>query len=132
MGAVLDELLKHGITTRSEAELRTLASYSTPSWPGPPLIRVSAKDLAPGMVLRVWHDILNKWATGWLEVLFIADDRIGMRIRLAAAPFGTSPIRQMRPGAIRTSVPFRKRRLPTHPAVLQQVHRRRPRQRQEQ
>lgn len=79
ISAILDELLKCGIRTRSEEELKTLVSFLTPNRPGPPLVSVGPNDIAPGSVIRVWHDMLNQWATGWLEVLFVVDDMIGMR-----------------------------------------------------
>lgn len=79
MRTIMDELSKCGIRTRSEDEISTLASCRTPGRPGPPLVPVGPSDVAPGSVMRVWHEILNQWATGWLEVLFVVGDRIGMR-----------------------------------------------------
>jgi HEAT repeat protein len=43
--------------------------------PGPPLLAVRKKaELQPGQVIRIWHDILNTWATDWLEVLDVVGE----------------------------------------------------------
>ena len=39
----------------------------------------TAADLAPGDYIRIWHDILNRWATGWLKVIEIIDDLIVLK-----------------------------------------------------
>lgn len=77
--AILKELSNSGIGTRREYELGVLQSFHTPSRPGSPLVCTENNDIAPGCVIRVWHDMLNQWATGWLEVLFVIDDQIAMR-----------------------------------------------------
>jgi hypothetical protein len=48
--------------------------------PGPPLLAVRTKtELQPGQVIRIWHDILNTWATDWLEVLDIVGKLLILR-----------------------------------------------------
>jgi HEAT repeat protein len=48
--------------------------------PGPPLLAVKKKaELQPGQVIRIWHDILNTWATDWLEVLDLISELVVLR-----------------------------------------------------
>lgn len=63
---------------------------SNPEWTPPPdeTIRpgevmtkvVSESDLAPGAVIRVWHEYLHQWIPGWwMEVVRIAEGRVHLK-----------------------------------------------------
>lgn len=52
------------------------------SSPGSPLVQISkVDDLSVGDIVRLWHDILGQWATGWLEVRGIVGSLVVFRDR---------------------------------------------------
>jgi HEAT repeat protein len=58
------------LTPRRDEELAEVLAAPNSLGRSAPLERVkTADDLKVGDVIRVWHDYLEKWATGWLEVM---------------------------------------------------------------
>lgn len=61
------------ITPRSDEELSAVLAAPSALDRSAPLEQVkTVDDLKVGDVIRVWHDYLDRWATGWLEVMQVA------------------------------------------------------------
>jgi len=70
MGIVTILIRLGRLTPRRDEELSPiLAAPSTLDRSAPLELVKTADDLKVGDVIRVWHDYLGKWATGWMEVM---------------------------------------------------------------
>ncbi len=82
MGIVMILTRLGRLTPRRDEELVEILAAPSSLDRSAPLEHVkTADDLKVGDVIRVWHDYLNKWATGWLEVmrLHAPSDRVCLR-----------------------------------------------------
>ncbi|HEX2078213.1 MAG TPA: HEAT repeat domain-containing protein [Longimicrobium sp.] len=73
-----------GAPLPSEATPASVHPADTCPQPGAGMTTVSGVDeLRPGDVIRVWHEVLGRWAGEWSEVVLVVEGQVGLRTVLS-------------------------------------------------